>query len=343
MKADRHAAAAVAQRLDPGLRLLLLHGSDESASRDIAQQIARQFAQDANPLAINDVPAASLKDDPALLAAAASEISMFGDRTLVRVADGGEDCLDAVRALLAAGVAGNPVVVVAGVLRKGSALLALAEASPAALALASYPAEARNIAEIADAIAADAGLRLGRGVARALFAAFGGDRGMMRQEVEKLALYVDATPGGTATVELADLAAVGSDTGDAEIGALVDAVAGGRPEIADRQVERLTGQVVPGIVVLRGTARRFWQLLELRLAVDGGMTAQRAVDAARPPIFWKDKPQVAAQVERWHAPGLRRVLAALLDTERAIKRSGTAGDLLARQALVAVARQAARG
>ena len=39
MKADRSSLAANAVRLDPALKIILLHGPDEANSRDIARQI----------------------------------------------------------------------------------------------------------------------------------------------------------------------------------------------------------------------------------------------------------------------------------------------------------------
>jgi DNA polymerase III delta subunit len=58
-------------------------------------------------------------------------------------------------------------------------------------------------------------------------------------------------------------------------------------------------------------------------------------------VFWKEKATVAAQVGRWRTPQIRAVLNRLLETERAIKRSGTAGDVLATQAMLGIATLAA--
>ena len=163
------------------------------------------------------------------------------------------------------------------------------------------------------------------------------ERGILRRELEKLALYLDADPSGTQPVAIEDVAALSADIGDADLGALVDAVAGSAASAADRQLTRLAAQGIPGITLLRAVTRRFWLLLELRLAVDGGSSAASAVDAARPPVFWKDKPAIAAQLGDWPTPVVRTVLARLLATERAIKRSGTAGDVLAAQFLLGLA------
>ena len=340
MKSDRAAIVAAAAKLPPHIRLILLHGPDESASRELAGRLARQFADAGNPLAVDTIAASEIDKDPSRLVAAAANVSMFGDRTLVRVDGAGEDSSAAVAALLDGAPGGNPVVMIAGQLRKGSKLLARAEAAKDVLSLANYAPDARNAAAAVEEIAAELGLNAGRGAARAIFDATGGDRAVLRRELEKLALYLDATPEKPLTFERADLDAIGADVDDAEFGLLVAGIAGGDAAAADLQLARLMAQGMPGITLVRTVARRFWQLLDLRQAIDGGASPTSAVEGARPPVFWKEKSVLAAEASRWRTPMVRSVLARLLVTERAIKRSGSAGEVLAAQVLLGVAAQA---
>jgi len=339
MKADRARVVAQAAKLDPGVRAVLLHGGDESASRDLADRFARQFVDAGNPLAVETIAAPDLDKDPARLVAAAGAVSMFGDRTLIRVDGADDDTLAAVTQLLA-GPTGNPVVLVAGTLRKGSKLLTACEAHKAVLALASYAPSARDAGAAVDEIGVEFGLTAGRGAAAKLFEACAGDRGVLRREVEKLALFLDATPQAPQIFEVADLAAIGADVGDGEAQALVASIARGDAVEVERQLAQLGGGSA-GITLLRAMTRRFWQLLDLRQAVDGGASPESAVDGARPPVFYKDKAAMTQEVARWRTPMLRAALARLLATERAIKSPGGAGDVLAMQALLGIAVQAA--
>ncbi len=332
MKGDARAL----RPLGPAVRLVLLYGADTSASADLARTVAAQFADGATILA-----AATLTADPAALLAAASEIPMFGGARVIRVDDAGEDVLPAVAQLLDATVAGNPVVVIAGALKKGSKLVARVEAAANALAVVNYPPDAASTGRVIGEIAAEYGLRLSRDAVAALAQATGGERGIARQEVAKLALFVDATPAAPASAEIADVAAIGADFADADFGALVDGVAGGAPVVVGRQLAEFAG-TVGGIALVRVVAKRFWLLLDLRAAVDGGASAATAVEAARPPVFYKERPRVIAQLARWRTPAIRAALARLLDAERAIKRSGSAGDVAVDQLLLALAVQAGR-
>lgn len=342
MKASKADLAAVLDRFDPAIRLVLLHGPDEAASRELAARFAKRLAPEGDPLGRVDLDPKTLSQDPGRLADEAAAVSMFGGTKLIRVDGLGDESTEAVDLLLAAPTAGNPVLAVAGDLKPTSKLRKSAEGAPAALAYASYAPEARDAEAIVAELAADYGLKPSRAAARLLHDACGGDRGILRRELEKLALYLDADPARVVPLDPQHLAEIGADVGDVDFGALVNAVAGGDPAETDRQLARLTSQGIPGITSLRAVAKRLWLLLDLRLAVDGGTSPPSAVEAARPPIFWKEKATVAAQLQRWRTAALRAALDRLLTAERDIKRSGTAGDVLAAQALLAIAATAAR-
>lgn len=339
MKADRGALAAAIRRLDPAIRLILLHGPDTAASSDLARQLGRQFADAGDPIGDTFIVASTLTGDPAALLAAASEVSMFGGTRLIRVDDAGEDVLAAVDLILDAPITGNPVIIVAGILKKGSKLLARVDSAAAAFAHVSYPPDAAGSATAITAMASEYGLRPTRAAVTAIAESTGGDRGIVRQELLKLALYLDAAPEAPVAADIADIEAVGADLGEADFSALVDSVASGRPDIADRQLAGFRTSGIPGITLLRAVARRFWLLLDLRQMVDGGASTARAVDGARPPVFWKEKPVVTAQLAQWQTPQVRVVLARLLAAERAIKRSGSAGDIAVDQLLLRLASQ----
>ena len=338
MKVDAARVQAFARHWPDDIRLILLHGQDAAASRDHADQIARQFADPANPMSVETLVGATLSSDPQALVAAAGTLSMFGDKTLVRIDGLEEDGLEAVIALLA-GPPGNPVLAVAGTLKKSSKLQAFADKSPGVAALISYEPGLRDAARLVTEVAAGFGLRPSRDASMALFEAAAGDRILIRREIEKLGLYLDSDVDRPQPLEAADVDAVGVGAGDSDQFALVAAVAGGRPAQAADLLTRLPGAA--GIMALRATERRLTLLLSLRGAVDGGASPQTAVDGARPPIFWKEKDAVVAELGLWSTPLLVRGLADILAAERAIKSSGSLGETLADAAILLLARRAA--
>jgi DNA polymerase-3 subunit delta len=339
VKVDASRIQAIAKQWPPGLRVVLLHGADSSASQDLAGRIARGFADPANPLPVEELTGKAIAADPQALVAAAGALSMFGDRTLVRVDGADDDSVDAVTALLAS-PAGNPVLMVAGPLKKGSKLQALADREKAIEHLASYEPSLRDAPRMVGDLGAELGLRIGRDAAIALFESAGGDRSITRSEVEKLSLYLDSDSDRGRQAELADVAAIGVGAGDSDQYELVAAIASGRPAQTAALLARQSGVAIP---VLRALDRRFSQLLGLRQAVDAGSSPRNAVEAARPPIFWKEKDAFVAELGLWTTPGIVAALGAILAAESAIKSANSLGEILAYKTMLDLARRAAAG
>src|SRR5699024_963170 len=150
-----------------------------------------------------------------------------GGAKVIRVVGAGDEAEESVRLLLDAPAAGNPVVMTAGALKKSSKLVGAVEGSPNGFSYVSYAPEARDMIAVVTEVAAELGLRPSRDAAARVADSCAGDRGVLRQELEKLALYLDASPEEPKPLERTHLAEVGATLDDADFSGLVEAVAGG--------------------------------------------------------------------------------------------------------------------
>lgn len=321
------------------IRLFLLYGPDEAESRALSQRLDRAMGSGAERI---DLDGATLKSDPARLADEAASISLFGDRRYIRATFSGEEALPSIEALLDAEAAGNPVVALAGALKPSSALLKRALADPVVMACISYALDDRDAVPVATALAREYGVRLDGDTARRLAAAAANDRGLMAREVEKLALYLDAAPDRPREADHGALEAIGAGEGDAELSRLVDAVLGGSPQAATREIAQLAEQGVAGITSLRAIGRRVQLLVKLAPQVGPLKSAKAVVEAQGKAIFFKEKGAVERQLKRWTPPKLARLVDRLLTAERAVKGFASAGDILVDAELITVARAAQR-
>jgi len=163
--------------------------------------------------------------------------------------------------------------------------------------------------------------------------------GVLGQELEKFALFLAASAEHPALVEMEHVAAIGVDSAEEDMFALIAAVSAGDVQGFERQLGLLPSGNAIG--VLRILARRLFQLLEARAAMDRGADAMSALKALRPPIHFREVDALVPAMRRWPRARLERALASVLAAEAAIKSPGSAGDVLGLQAVAGIAAAAA--
>jgi DNA polymerase-3 subunit delta len=320
-------------------RLFLLHGPDEAGNQALARRIGAALGPEAEKVALSG---AELKGDPARLADEAAALSMFGSGRWVLVSPAGDEVTEAATALLSAPAAGNPVVLIGGALKATSKLLKLATADAQAIAFASYLPDARDFARLVGELARARGLQIQQDVAQRLAEAAGANRGVVEQELDKIALYVDAEPGRSVAVDHDVIAAVGASMDEGDTGQLIEHLFSGNGRAAEAELARLRSEGIEGIVLLRAALRRALLLARLRAAVEAGERVDAVMAKQGKALFWKEKDGVQRQLASWDAATLARCLSRLMAAEQDVKRSGGVGPVAAEAELLALARQSAR-
>jgi DNA polymerase-3 subunit delta len=333
---ERSFIGAVTTR--PDIRLFFIFGQDESANTDIASQMAAQLAGAERV----DIDSEQIRNDPALLADEASSMSLFGDKRYLRVNFRREEGLAAVENLLALEGEVNPVIAIAGNLTKASKLRKMVESHPRALAYISYLPEESDAATSVMAYAATTGLKLDRSLAARIARYTGQDRKLAQAEIEKLSLYYDASPQRPVTVEIAAFEALSAETGEENVGGLVNQVMGGELRGAGRELVAAREMGVEPIRIVRALQRRVTLLASLRAKVDSGSNPGAVVKATRS-IFWKEADDFVKQLSRWPSVRLAGLNGHLLDLESKLMsvRENLAMVILEEE-LIRIARAAAR-
>jgi DNA polymerase-3 subunit delta len=324
---------------DPDIRFYLLYGPDEAGSRALAERLGAAMGADAERI---DLTSAGLKADPARLADEAASISLFGGKRWIRLEPATDDAVEAVQALLEAPAAGNPVAAIGGALRKDSKLVKLVQASGMALSQLSYVPEGRNAAALVVEVGRELGLQVRNDVAARIASACNGDRALISRELEKMALYLDAAPERPKPLEQDTLDALGAAMEEGDLSKLANAVFSGQPGQADAELARLATEGIEDIPVLRALARRALQLAQLRAQMAEGESIDRVMETAGKAIFWKEKPVIQGQLQRWTPDALVTAITRLAEAERQVKAPGHIGSALVEEEVLAISRFAAR-
>jgi DNA polymerase-3 subunit delta len=337
MKLSRGDLGRALDRPDGTIRLYLFHGPDESQSRGHGERLLKSLGAERF-----FVLHSSVKSDPALLADEAGAMNLFGGPRAVWIDGAGDEVAGGVDALLSAPAIQSPVIVIAGALRKTSALLKTAESHRQVLSYGSYPLEGGNAEHMIMEVGRTQGLRIERGVAARVAEACANDRGIAVQELTKLALYVGASPEYPKELDHGALDDVGAEMAEGDWLRLADVALTGDVRTVAGELERLPASAEP-IPVLRALQRRLLMLAPLRARVEGGESPDAVLKSLGRGLFFKDEPLVRKMLQGWSADAL----ATAADRAGKLERSLMLGPAIPPaeslgEELVAVARAARR-
>jgi DNA polymerase-3 subunit delta len=336
MKLSAAQISSFLQNPDPHLRVLLLYGPDAGLVKERAEIIAKKTVPDlADPFRVALLAGSVITEDPARLRDEMDAQALGGGRRLVRLTAATDGIAAALAAFLAdPGLGDSFLLIEAGDLEKRSKLRALCEeGEKTAGAIPCYVEDSATRQRIISDILQKSNLKAARDVVLFLAEILPPDRMAMRSELEKLTLYAR----GKTSVTIEDARSAVEDAGAAEIDDLVFAIGSGEKKRAALLLDRLAAEQTAPVALLRAAQRHFLRLSFARDRMDRGANAREAIEKLQPPVFWKYKDAMAAQLRRWPQPRLEEALTKLFEAEAAVKRTGTPDTTLCAHVLLDVA------
>jgi DNA polymerase-3 subunit delta len=336
VKASKTSIVRTVDQPDPKIRFYLFHGPDDAQSRGLGQRLTEALA--ASRFVISG---SAVKSDPAILADEAGAMNLFGGTRVVWVEPAGDEIAAGVEALLEANAAESPVVAIAGALRKTSALLKLAEASPQATAFAAYAPEGADAERMVAEVGRRFGLKISAPVAARVAESCASDQAIVSQELRKLALYIDASPQSPKELDHDAIDAIGAELPEGEVLHLADLALTGRVGDLAEELGQLT-RGAEGIPVVRALQRRLLQLAPARARIERGESADGVMTSLGRSLFWKDKPLVAKLLSMWDSRRLATVAERAARLEHELIFSEVPNQEALGEELIAIARAAGR-
>lgn len=345
MKLTNRDFAAKARTIARECGIAFFCGPDEAGASAAANQLVSLLDNAGERI---ELTGAELRSDPARLGDEARSTSLFGDSRHIWVRANGEEALAALETLIATAEAGAgaacPVILVAtGATDKSRTAKLLEKRKDAAVAMFHAP----DLAAVTQAVRAmgdTAGVQLGGELAERIARAANLDVRLAQSEVEKLALYLDATPQAPRRADAPALDAICAICEDDGFAPLVDAVLGGDTDRLGPELHRMRELSLNPVGTLLAFERR--AALLARIAAQGaGQGANRQLeggDLQRLGVFWRDQKAVLRQAAIWRGPRLARLADRLVELHRRLFADNQAAELLLSQGLTEIARQAAK-
>lgn len=325
-------------------RAVLFYGRDRGVVRDRADVVARSATEDPeDPFNVAILTDVDLDADPARLPDELSAQSLLGGRRLVRVRLSAEKV--SLERLVGEALAGhaegafNPdatLVVEAGALGRDSPLRKSAEKAPAAICAPCYEDEPQDVARLVRETLAKDNVGLTSDALDLFVARLPRERGVARQEIERLALYVGA--GGGANAD--DLQAFFGVEPDASLADAAQDAFGGRFASAFAHLRRAAAEGEGGPAAVRAVTGHLARLRKIATLASTGAGLPEAAKSAG--VFWKNEREVIRQARAWSLKELDALQPDVFAADRACKQSGAPSALLAERLVMSIAARARR-
>ncbi|TAL36382.1 DNA polymerase III subunit delta [Phenylobacterium sp.] len=333
-------------RPDPAIRAVLIYGRDIGVVRDRGHQLAAKIVPNPDdPFDVALLTEQDLADDGGRLEGELAAQSLMGGRRLVRLRMTAEkpaaDKLAAEALDRHAKGELNPdafFLIEAGNLGRESAMRKVAEKANAAAAIPCYEDEPGDVARLVRDLLAKDGVSLNADALQVFVQRLPKERGVARQEIERLALYLG--PGSGATATPADLEPfLGVEPESSLFDAASDAF-GGKLGEAQAGLRRAAQEGESGPAAVRAIGMHLGKLRRTLTLIKAGAGPQEAAKASG--VFWKQEREFLRQIRSWSLEELDRIQPQVLDADRACKTAGSPDRLIAERLALTIASRARR-
>ncbi len=330
----------------PDVRAALIYGRDLGVVRERGHELAARVAKDpSDPFDVAQLTDGDLDGDGGRLEGELAAQSLMGGRRLVRLRFGTEkaslDKLAAEALTRHADGELNPdafLLVEAGNLGRDSALRKAAEKANGAVAIPCYEDEPGDVArQVREALTRD-NLSISTEALQLFVARLPKERGVARQEIERLILYLG--PGSGAQATPADLEPFFGVEPEASLADAAADAFGGRLAEAQAGLRRAAQEGEAGPAAVRAMGMHLGRLRRALTLHKAGAGLQEAAKAAG--VFWKQEREFLRQARSWSLEELDRLQPQVLDADRLCKTAGSPDHLIAERLALTVAARARR-
>ena len=204
------------------------------------------------------------------------------------------------------------LVVEAGNLKKDAKIRQIFEKAKNAAAIVCYAPDSRSLQQLIREELQAAGLRIDAEALQHLTQHLGADWAVSRSEIAKLMLYA----AGEERITVEHVEAVVGDTSAHAFDAAITAAMTGNVGAALGHVDGLAAAGTPGVVFLNLLSGHLQKLHAILGAMDRGESFDAASGRLRPPLHFRQKDTIKAQISKWRLNDVVAAIAALHETVR---------------------------
>lgn len=331
---------------DGQVRAALIYGRDTGVVRDRANALTLKVVdRPDDPFDVALLTDGDLDSDGGRLEGELAAQSMMGGRRLVRLRVSTEKA--SIDKMIAEAVGGhgegrfNPdafFIIEAGALGRDSNLRKVAEKSDRCAVIPCYEDEPGDVARMIRELLAKDGVGLNPEALSLFVGRLPKERGVARQEIERLILYLGPGSGVTATPkDLEQFLGVEPEASLSD--AAIDAF-GGRVAEAQAGLRRAAQEGEAGPAAVRAMGMHLGRLRRTLTLHKNGAGLPEAAKASG--VFWKNEKEFLRQVRSWSLADLDKLQGEVLNADRLCKQAGSPDNLIVERLALMIAGRARR-
>ncbi len=333
--------------LPTSVDVALIYGPDQGLVRERAEALTRTVVDDIkDPFRVLDLSESEYRSDPVRLIDEFGALAMLGGRRVIRLRLNSERMGATLKAFIneldQEAIPGDALVVIeAGELPPSSGLRRAAEAASRTAAIPCYIDDERSLAAYIRRALANEGLEASNEIVLALASRLGNDRGVMRQELEKMALYKRSSENTNGDrVINDDIEAVVAVANVRNIEDVCYAAGLRQFDKIEDALDRCFLDGAQAASVIRALLRHLEQIYSALMAMADGATKKNAVQSLRPRVHFKRAAAFEKQLDRWDKEQCQRGMAFLYQDEIACKTTSTPAQTICRRGALRIAQLA---
>lgn len=318
---------------------MLIYGPDDGQVRERGRAAVSAITGDVNdPFRVAEVPATTLRPDPARLADELASQSLVGGRRVVWLRDADDSHTTLVSAALDDAVGDTLLVIEADSLEARSSLRKLFEARADCGAVACYRDDARDVQALITESLKLHDISIDEDARRYLIDHLGGDRAASRGEIDKLVLFA----GLNGTLNHESVSILIGDSAAMVIDDVIMSMASGAVAPFSQRLERAFSEGAAAVQIIRAGQRHFQRLHLVCSLTAKGQPLDQAMKSLRPPVFYKHTDAVKKQASIWAAGRTVSALERLTQAELDCKTTGLPAETVCAQTCLGLALRAQR-
>ena len=326
--------------LKPVVACVLIYGPDHGLVRERGKELRSTILGKNNedPFCYAELLTPNIISDKSVLIDEAAALSFTGCRRLIRIADASDGLAPAFDFLMKKRSQEKHeedsfIIAESGDLGPRSPIRLLFEKSELGAAVPCYAEDSLKVGAFSKRILNELGHEVDNESLNLIGQSIGGDRAILRNELEKLSLYAGVKKKINISITQASLGdSFKAELEDAALASII-----GNKEALDRTLRRCfqTGQ--SPVAFLRSLGRTITRLHLVSGLIESGKSPEIAMKALKPPVFWKNVPTFKAALKKWNTRKLAKALNLVSTAELTCKKTGVPEETVASRTALSIA------